>query len=290
MADVRSPQRATRRAVSFGAPCLASPPGAGWTPCTPLDDAHSGGCGEGASPRGVGEASPPESPRVWWSDTRNGPRPGWRSRRCRAARSDAPSGVHEQRPRVGETRWRGLSDPDFGGPFPPAAGMRWRERGRLSAPAGAHGLGPRLRSRVAQRSPRRASLRRAWRFGRAAAGVVFEPCRVQSDATVVRGGGGEASVMPARRAVDLGRWRGAADWTDARFASFETCRCPWMSRCHEVGNGMHTVPGWEAHESHGRAGTGNGAGTQRTLQRSKASRSSGWQPVTARGHGSTATS
>jgi hypothetical protein len=63
-----------------------------------------------------------------------------------------------------------------------------------------------------------------------------------------------------------------------------------MSMCSEMGINMHMVPGWEAQESLGRGGTGNGVVTQRTLQRSKASRSGERQLVTARGHDAAVTS
>jgi len=63
-----------------------------------------------------------------------------------------------------------------------------------------------------------------------------------------------------------------------------------MSMCHGMGNGMHTSFRREAHESHGRGHTGNGADTQRTLQRMKASRSVERQLVTARGNDAAVTS
>jgi hypothetical protein len=98
---------------------------------------------------------------VWWRSARVALRRGWSRRHGGAERSDACTAViHSQRPRIGETRWRGLPGPDLGLTFPrcrPQHGGRPRWR-RFSAER--RWLGCRLRlahgaTELTARSPRR---------------------------------------------------------------------------------------------------------------------------------------
>jgi hypothetical protein len=197
--------------------------------------------------------------------------------------------VHARCPRAAR-RTRGNpgvapAQPRFGASLPVAA--RLTPRWRTEVPRAGRPVGERhpLRWMRVKRSPRCTSPRRVRRFGRLAWGVMFEWSNGHGTATSLamalerrRTGVCTSSGRRGRRREVVG------DGTVSRESgSGSRSSGPGAG---EMGTDMHIASGWEAQESHGHGHTGNGVMVQRTLQRSKASRSSGCAARNGEGEGS----
>lgn len=93
MADARSLQRATRGAAPFGAQHTRTRAEMDGRPAPPSTMPASVGVVRERPPEASGRRATSRVLGAGWSEPRNGLRPGWRSRRCRAARSDARRAV-----------------------------------------------------------------------------------------------------------------------------------------------------------------------------------------------------
>jgi len=117
-------------------------------------------------------------------------------------------------------------------------------------------------------------------------GVMFESLEQSRNGVIACDGAGEAPhgrlrIERSTRSTARGGPRPARAL--ASLAAGRGLRIPMSG---EMGTNMHIASGWEAQESHGHGHTGNGVAVQRTLQRSKASRSSGCAARNGEGAGS----